>query len=232
MDRFGRGRRPNRTADCVVCRQVFCESDCVEATLIIPVEEQEDEVEETAAAAGAGAEKKESGDGGARQMLKNRITVRDARRRFLAAGSIFESTKMKAIMEIIHKELAEDYRTKFLIFSQWTRMLDVLEPVLRRSEVDFCRYDGSLNHQQREESVSAFVGDGDVTVMLCSLMCASLGLHLVPEGGRPCHVIICDPWWNPRCAARLLAAVRCSGSSLLRWLGAAWRTRPLTASIG
>ncbi|GAV69203.1 SNF2_N domain-containing protein/Helicase_C domain-containing protein/zf-C3HC4_2 domain-containing protein, partial [Cephalotus follicularis] len=82
---------------------------------------------------------------------------------------------------------------KAIVFSQWTRMLDLLEACLRNSSIQYRRLDGTMSVVARDKAVKDFNTLPEVSVMIMSLKAASLGLNLVAA----CHVILLDLWWNP-----------------------------------
>ncbi|XP_038981665.1 helicase-like transcription factor CHR28 isoform X2 [Phoenix dactylifera] len=82
---------------------------------------------------------------------------------------------------------------KAIVFSQWTRMLDLLEIPLKDSCIQYRRLDGTMSVAAREKAVKDFNTIPEVTVMIMSLKAASLGLNMVAA----CHVLLLDLWWNP-----------------------------------
>lgn len=82
---------------------------------------------------------------------------------------------------------------KAIVFSQWTRMLDLLEVQLKNSSIQYRRLDGTMSVHARDKAVKDFNTIPEVTVMIMSLKAASLGLNMVAA----CHVILLDLWWNP-----------------------------------
>lgn len=82
---------------------------------------------------------------------------------------------------------------KAIVFSQWTRMLDLLEVSLKDSHILYRRLDGTMTVAARERAVKDFNMLPEVTVIIMSLKAASLGLNMVAA----CHVILLDLWWNP-----------------------------------
>ncbi|KAL7606814.1 helicase-like transcription factor CHR28 [Lactuca sativa] len=84
-------------------------------------------------------------------------------------------------------------REKAIVFSQWTRMLDLLEACLKDSSIGYRRLDGTMSVLARDKAVKDFNTLPEVSVMIMSLKAASLGLNMVAA----CHVLLLDLWWNP-----------------------------------
>ena len=80
---------------------------------------------------------------------------------------------------------------KALVFSQFTSLLDLLEPELRTRGIAFERIDGSV--KRRAERVRRFQEDPDCRVFLISLKAGGVGLNLTAAS----YVFLLDPWWNP-----------------------------------
>ncbi|KAH0529393.1 hypothetical protein TsFJ059_004144 [Trichoderma semiorbis] len=104
--------------------------------------------------------------------------------------SIFSSAKIRELTKLLR---AEAHEHKFIVFSQFTSMLDLVEPFLRKEGFRFTRYDGSMRNDAREESLRKLREDKSTRVLLCSLKCGSLGLNLTAAT----RVIIIEPFWNP-----------------------------------
>jgi SNF2 family DNA or RNA helicase len=77
------------------------------------------------------------------------------------------------------------------VFSQWTRLLDLLEPHLEQAGIRFCRLDG--NTRDREKVVREFQEPNGPETMLLSLKAGGTGLNLTAAD----HVFLMDLWWNP-----------------------------------
>lgn len=103
--------------------------------------------------------------------------------------SAASSSKVDLLMEALQASVAQGHRA--LVFSQWTSLLDLIEPHLSHVGISFCRIDGST--EGRGEIVNLFQSDGGPSVMLLSLKAGGLGLTLTAAD----HVYIVDPWWNP-----------------------------------
>ena len=105
-------------------------------------------------------------------------------------ASITKSAKIQHLLKILHRESATH---KFIVFSQFTSMLDLIEPFLQRDNVVFTRYDGSMRNDHREASLERLRNNSKCRVLLCSLKCGSLGLNLTAAS----RVVILEPFWNP-----------------------------------
>ena len=77
------------------------------------------------------------------------------------------------------------------MFSQWTSLLDLIEPHLKRARVAFTRLDGST--RDRAGVVARFQDEAGPPVILISLTAGGTGLNLTAAN----HVFLLDPWWNP-----------------------------------
>ncbi|KAK7252182.1 hypothetical protein RIF29_35960 [Crotalaria pallida] len=82
---------------------------------------------------------------------------------------------------------------KAIVFSQWTRMLDLLEECLKKSSIQYRRLDGTMSVVARDKAVKDFNTLPEVSVVIMSLKAASLGLNMVAA----CRVLMLDLWWNP-----------------------------------
>lgn len=100
------------------------------------------------------------------------------------------STKIRRLLQILE---AESEKHKFIVFSEFTSMLDLVEPFLRDRGFRFTRYDGSMKNDEREASLGRLRNDSKVRILLCSLRCGSLGLNLTAAS----RVVIMEPFWNP-----------------------------------
>lgn len=105
-------------------------------------------------------------------------------------ASITTSAKIQHLLKILHRESATH---KFIVFSQFTSMLDLIEPFLQRDNLMFTRYDGSMRNDHREASLERLRNNSKCRVLLCSLKCGSLGLNLTAAS----RVVILEPFWNP-----------------------------------
>jgi len=99
------------------------------------------------------------------------------------------SSKVERLVASLEELAAEGH--KALVFSQWTSLLDRVEPHLNESNLAFVRLDGAT--RDREAVVRAFQSPEGPPVMLLSLKAGGVGLNLTAAD----HVFLLDPWWNP-----------------------------------
>lgn len=99
------------------------------------------------------------------------------------------SAKIEVLLDALDQVIAEGHKT--LVFSQWTALLDRVEPHLRLANMEYTRLDGST--RDRAEVVQHFQNELGPPIMLISLRAGGLGLNLTAAD----HVFLLDPWWNP-----------------------------------
>ncbi|KAJ1982453.1 hypothetical protein H4R34_001712 [Dimargaris verticillata] len=103
------------------------------------------------------------------------------------------SAKIRRALQVIHDTKRNHPSDKFVIFSQFTKMLFLMSKALNQYNVRHFIYDGSMTAMEREEMVKNFEDDAEVTIMLISIKCGSVGLNLCCAN----RVILLDLWWNP-----------------------------------
>ena len=101
------------------------------------------------------------------------------------------SSKLERLEELLEQFAAEGNR-KIILFSEWTTMLGLIEPILRQSGLEFVRLDGSVPQKKRQELVHRFQHDPDCNVIIMSNAGAT-GLNLQAAN----TVINVDLPWNP-----------------------------------
>jgi SNF2 family DNA or RNA helicase len=129
--------------------------------------------------------------GGAFQVLEALLRLRQAAcdASLVPGARIERSAKLEVLRESLEEAVAEGH--KALVFSQWTSLLDRVEPVLRGSEIAFTRLDGAT--RDRAAVVAQFQSESGPPVLLVSLRAGGTGLNLTAADS----VFILDPWWNP-----------------------------------
>lgn len=100
------------------------------------------------------------------------------------------STKIRHLLSILNRDSAKH---KYIIFSFFTSMLDLIEPHLKQNGLVFTRYDGAMRNDLREASLQRLRDNAKTRILLCSLRAGSLGLNLTAAS----RVVILEPFWNP-----------------------------------
>jgi len=124
-----------------------------------------------------------------RQAACHSALLPGGRGRAKQAGDPLTSSKLALLLETLEEVLDEGH--KALVFSQWTSLLDLVEPVLQSRAIAFNRLDGST--RDRQGVVDTFQDPAGPPVMLLSLKAGGTGLNLTAAD----NVFLLDPWWNP-----------------------------------
>merc|ERR1712045_435509 len=117
----------------------------------------------------------------------------------IAPNGLFEVTamtkasgKLVLLSKMLKKLKAEGHRV--LIFSQMTKLLDLLEDFLEGEGYKYERIDGSITGTLRQDAIDRFNADGaEQFVFLLSTRAGGLGINLYTAD----TVIIYDSDWNP-----------------------------------
>ncbi|XP_039261081.2 lymphocyte-specific helicase-like [Styela clava] len=88
----------------------------------------------------------------------------------------------------------KEHGHKVLIFSQMTKMMDILQDYCGLRQYTTVRLDGSTNMQDRQQNIKNFNRDPDIFVFLLSTKAGGLGINLTSAD----TVIIYDSDWNPQ----------------------------------
>ncbi|HEV8060113.1 MAG TPA: DEAD/DEAH box helicase [Gemmataceae bacterium] len=101
------------------------------------------------------------------------------------------STKLEHLNDLIERLFDEEGR-KVIIFSEWTGMLTMIEPLLTKRGLGYVRLDGSIPQKKRPELVHTFQNDAECKLFLTT-NAGSTGLNLQAAN----TVINVDLPWNP-----------------------------------
>ncbi|XP_069895860.1 probable global transcription activator SNF2L1 isoform X4 [Dipodomys merriami] len=100
-------------------------------------------------------------------------------------------------MVVLDKLLArlKEQGSRVLIFSQMTRLLDILEDYCMWRCYEYCRLDGQTPHEEREGAIEAFnVPNSSKFIFMLSTRAGGLGINLASAD----VVILYDSDWNPQ----------------------------------
>ncbi|OIW28319.1 hypothetical protein CONLIGDRAFT_577125 [Coniochaeta ligniaria NRRL 30616] len=101
------------------------------------------------------------------------------------------STKMEALVSDVKVDLQT---TKSIIFSCWTRTLNLVEIYLRRNQIPFLRIDGEILLSKRQKILNEFAEpDSRERVMLMTTGTGAFGLNLTAAN----RIFIVELQWNP-----------------------------------
>jgi SWI/SNF-related matrix-associated actin-dependent regulator of chromatin subfamily A3 len=107
------------------------------------------------------------------------------------------STKIQALLtdlkNVRSKTPVDEPPIKSVVFSQWTKMLDTIEPVLKSEGFKVVRLDGRMRRIDRAIAIDKFKKDPKVLVMLISLRAGGVGLNLTAAS----RIYLLEPYWNP-----------------------------------
>lgn len=106
---------------------------------------------------------------------------------------VFNSAKLKVLDKLLKKLKEEGSRV--LIFSQMSRLLDILEDYCYFRGYKYCRIDGSTDHEDRIRFIDEYnAPDSDKFIFLLTTRAGGLGINLTSAD----VVILYDSDWNPQ----------------------------------
>uniref|UniRef100_A0A915HXE0 Lymphoid-specific helicase n=1 Tax=Romanomermis culicivorax TaxID=13658 RepID=A0A915HXE0_ROMCU len=83
---------------------------------------------------------------------------------------------------------------KMLVFTQFVSLMNILQDYCYYRQLEFCRLEGTMNLEERQEEIERFAKDENVRLFIISTKAGGLGLNLVAAD----TVIIFDSDWNPQ----------------------------------
>jgi SNF2 family DNA or RNA helicase len=101
------------------------------------------------------------------------------------------SSKLERLAELLDDCFDEEGR-KVVLFSEWTTMLDLIEPLLKKRKLHHVRLDGSVPQGKRQALVHEFQNNPDCRLFITT-NAGSVGLNLQAAN----TVINVDLPWNP-----------------------------------
>ena len=101
------------------------------------------------------------------------------------------SSKLETLDDLLGSLLAEEDR-KLVLFSEWTTMLGLIEPLIRKRGAAYVRLDGSVPQKQRQQLVHTFQKDAQCR-MFVTTNAGATGLNLQAAN----TVVNVDLPWNP-----------------------------------
>ena len=104
---------------------------------------------------------------------------------------ITDSGKMRVLDSLLTRLKSEEHRV--LIYSQMTKVIDLLEELMMYRKHRYIRLDGSSRISDRRDMVDDFQNKADIFVFLLSTRAGGLGINLTAAD----TVIFYDSDWNP-----------------------------------
>jgi superfamily II DNA or RNA helicase len=101
------------------------------------------------------------------------------------------SSKLAELRQLLEQLMAEENR-KVVLFSEWTTMLNLIEPILEEQNLNYVRLDGSVPQKKRQQLMHRFQNDPDCKLFITT-NAGSTGLNLQAAN----TVINIDLPWNP-----------------------------------
>ncbi|KMZ72960.1 putative DNA repair helicase rad5,16 [Zostera marina] len=105
------------------------------------------------------------------------------------------SSKVFTLLKILMRVREQNPATKSVVFSQFGKMLVLLEDPLRAAGFVVAKFDGTMNVKRRSKVIKDFGSNAPraPTILLASLRAAGVGINLTAAS----RVYFMDPWWNP-----------------------------------
>lgn len=105
------------------------------------------------------------------------------------------SSKVSTLLKLLIESRNQNPETKSVVFSQFRKMLILLEKPLKAAGFKILRLDGSMNAKRRTQVIEEFgvPGRDGPTVLLASLKASGTGINLTAAS----RVYLLEPWWNP-----------------------------------
>ena len=106
---------------------------------------------------------------------------------------VYNSAKLKVLDKLLKK--LKEQGSRVLIFSQMSRLLDILEDYCFFRDYKYCRIDGSTDHEDRIKAIDDYnAPDSDKFIFLLTTRAGGLGINLTSAD----TVVLFDSDWNPQ----------------------------------
>jgi DNA repair protein RAD16 len=134
------------------------------------------------------------GGGGGRKAKSSVLLGRESIVQQLDMDAFASSTKIDAVVDEVVLIRKKDKSEKTIIFSQYNRMIDLVEAQLKLKGFQTVKLMGYMPIAQRKSVLDAFKTEPNISVILMSLKAGGEGLNLQEAN----HVLVLEPWWNPQ----------------------------------
>ncbi|KAM0796210.1 SNF2 family N-terminal domain-containing protein [Usnea florida] len=140
------------------------------------------------------------------------------------------SSKVAALLKNLrsYNEDSTEMPIKSVVFSYWTKMLDLISKALHNDNIRFERLDGKMSNPQRHKAIQHFRSDPKCTVFLATVGSAGVGRVssyklwllwnslLTPSSidlTAACRIHLMEPQWNPMAEEQALDRVHRIGQT-------------------
>lgn len=111
------------------------------------------------------------------------------------SSSKSSSSKVNTLLKLLSDARKARPSSKSVIFSQFRKMLLILEAPLQEAGFKVIRLDGTMNAKRRANVIKEFCipAPEGPTILLASLQASNAGINLTVAS----TVYLMEPWWNP-----------------------------------
>lgn len=108
---------------------------------------------------------------------------------------LVENAKVQVMLETLDNILFSSSSNSVVIFSQFTSYLDLFGEVVKEilPGVNIFKFNGKMNHKERDNVIQQFTNSTTPSVLLISLLAGGCGLNLMPCS----TVFLSEPYYNP-----------------------------------
>ncbi|KAL6818335.1 SNF2 family N-terminal domain-containing protein [Trichoderma sp. SZMC 28013] len=107
------------------------------------------------------------------------------------------STKMNALVEDVRRDL----KSKSIIFSCWTRTLQLLRRYLGKAKIPYLDIDGTCSLKERKDRLEQFKNDVEKPVLIMTTGTGGFGLNITCAS----RIFIVELQWNPAVESQAIA---------------------------
>ena len=117
---------------------------------------------------------------------------KDLDRYCLDADDLYTSPKLVRLRSLLPDLIKNGHRA--LIFSQWTKCLDILGSFLESFQLSFLRLDGATQITERQLLIDKFNNDSTIPIFLLSTRAGGMGINLTSADTCILHDLDFNPF--------------------------------------
>ncbi|KAL0051821.1 hypothetical protein WJX82_002688 [Trebouxia sp. C0006] len=105
-----------------------------------------------------------------------------------------QSTKLKRVLRVVKDaQQRPEGPQKVIVFSTFVQALHLMADTLAENKLGFVMLHGQMALEERSQALERFRGEGEVVVMLASLLASGTGITVTCAQ----QVVLMEPYWNP-----------------------------------